>query len=537
LGDDDAADDSGVDFGREIVGEEMGAGGVTPTPIKCESEEENVAPIGEQRGAVVDEFGEKRCGKWSETYGAEEADVDPSEIAVGAGEIVELGLLANPEDAVGHDAHEEDEQARRQYDECATEIVFGVNGFGGGDAEVEDKQRHGDGEDAVAECGNAFHALTGNTVVEGVHPTKFSIGVGVGWRLKKGIRELAEGAIIVSQRTRHNPRLAQIPFGFAQGRLSLRKERSLGTTMRAEFAEKGRGVRGECVGGMRQVAGARDRACGALVMVCLLVVMCPGAAWAQGSEPPQNPTQNPSQDPGQTPGKEPPDAPGESKKDESANPVQQVQDRTKQAVGMTKDVATAGLLKARDWESSRIAGIYVGKNRKLLTLSAEQRKDIYLKQTLTTPEAYVKRMFGALLDQASGTPRQWQGGIGGFGERWASREGQFIAANSLAALGNAKLGYEVRYDRCKCDGLWPRTRHAFIRNLLTYDRSEEHLHPQWALYGGAFGGGALSAVWKPGSQNALTNGAYGMLGQLGYGTLLNFVTEFAQEINRKQGVK
>jgi hypothetical protein len=268
-------------------------------------------------------------------------------------------------------------------------------------------------------------------------------------------------------------------------------------------------------------------------MACLLWGMPHPVARAQVSEPSPNPPQNPEP----APAKPLPDAPGESKKDDSANPVQQIEDKTKQAVGATKDVATAGLIKARDWESSRIAGIYVGKNRKLVSLTAEQRKEIYLKQTLTTPEAYGKRMFGALIDQAEGTPRQWPGGIGGFGERWASREGQFITANTLAALGNAKLGYEVRYNRCKCDGLWPRTRHAFVRNLLTYDRSEEHLRPQWALYGGAFGAGALSTVWKPGTQNALTNGAYGMLGQLGYGTLLNFVTEFAQEINRKQGVK
>jgi hypothetical protein len=208
-----------------------------------------------------------------------------------------------------------------------------------------------------------------------------------------------------------------------------------------------------------------------------------------------------------------------------------------QVVDLTKNEATKELLKARDWESSRIFGIYVGKNRKLVTLTPEQRKEIYLKQTLTTPEAYVKRMFGALVDQAEGNPRQWQGGIGGFGERWASREGQFIAANSIAAYGNYKLGYEVRYDRCKCDGTWPRIRHAFIRNLVTYDRSEEHLHPQWALYGGAFGGGALSTAWRPGTQNAAVNGGYGMLGQLAYGTLLNVVTEFGREINRKQGIE
>ena len=113
LGDYDAADYGGVDFGRKVVDEEMGAGGVAPAPKECESEEEDVAPIDEERGAVVDEFGEQRCGEWSEGDDAEEGDVNPGEIAVGAGEVVELGLLADPEDAVGHDAHEENEQARR----------------------------------------------------------------------------------------------------------------------------------------------------------------------------------------------------------------------------------------------------------------------------------------------------------------------------------------------------------------------------------------------------------------------------------------
>jgi hypothetical protein len=279
-----------------------------------------------------------------------------------------------------------------------------------------------------------------------------------------------------------------------------------------------------------------------LVTVCALML---GAAWAQGSEPAQNPAQNPPQNPspnstpstapdsgqrsGQAPAQPLPDSPGE-KKEESANPVQAVADKT-------KDVATAGLKKARDWESGWIAGEYVGRNRKLVTLTREQREEIYLRQTLTTPEAYIKRMFAAGIDQARGTPWQWGGGLEGYGKRFASREGQFVASNSLAALGNAGMGYEVRYDKCKCHGLWPRTRHAFIRNLVTYDRSEEHLRPQWALYGGAFGGGALSTAWKPGSHNAFAEGGGAMVEQVGWGTLLNFFTEFSREINRKQGVK
>jgi hypothetical protein len=297
-----------------------------------------------------------------------------------------------------------------------------------------------------------------------------------------------------------------------------------------------------------------------VLMVCMLVAVGQGRGWAQGSEPGQsqgqgghgqagagqgseaksqnNPgqaSQSSQQSSGQS-GKELPNAPSEEKKEPGANPVHQVEDKTKQVGEMTKDAATAGLIRARNWESTWIEGVYVRRDQPLFTPTAKQREEIYLRQTLTTPGAYLKRMFGAGIDQASGTPRQWDDGWGGYAERFASREGQFITANTLAALGNAKLGYEVRYDKCKCDGVWPRTRHAFMRNLVTYDRSERNWRPQWALYGGAFGGGALSATWKPGSPNAAAEGARAMAGQVGWGTLLNFVTEFSKEINRKQGV-
>ncbi len=134
----------------------------------------------------------------------------------------------------------------------------------------------------------------------------------------------------------------------------------------------------------------------------------------------------------------------------------------------------------------------------------------------------MKRMFGCGNRPGAGNPPQWDDGWGGYAERFASREGQFITANTLAALGNAKLGYEVRYDKCKCSGVWPRTRHAILRNFLTYDRTEENLRPQWALYGGAFGGGVVATTWKPGSQSYLENGVWGVLGQAGYGDATEF---------------
>jgi hypothetical protein len=267
------------------------------------------------------------------------------------------------------------------------------------------------------------------------------------------------------------------------------------------------------------------------VLACAFVAAAAGRARGQT---PQNPPPEPAR---KTPAQELPDAPEISPKDEGAGPVQQIEDKTKQAAEMTQHAAEEELIKARNWEASWISGVFVGKHQELVTLTPREREEIYLRQTLITPGAYMKRMFAAGIDQARGVPSQWDDGFAGYAERFASREGQFITANTLAALGNAKLGYEVRYDRCKCKGLWPRTRHAIIRNFLTYDRGEQNLRPQWALYGGAFGGGLVSTTWKPSPKNAWANGGWAVLGQAGYGTLLNFVIEFSREINRKQGVK
>lgn len=200
-------------------------------------------------------------------------------------------------------------------------------------------------------------------------------------------------------------------------------------------------------------------------------------------------------------------------------------------------VGELALVKARDWESGWFTGVFVPKGQNLTPLNSAQRRELYLQQTLATPGAYTKRMFAAAIDQARGVPRQWDGGWRGYGERFASREGQFISANSLAALGNAAMKYEPRYDQCQCSGFWPRARHAILRNFLTYNIGEQDLHPQWALYGGAFGGGLISTAWKPHPRNAFAEGGRAMLGQAGYGALLNFFIEFAGDINRKIGAK
>ena len=233
--------------------------------------------------------------------------------------------------------------------------------------------------------------------------------------------------------------------------------------------------------------------------------------------------------------------PSDQKKEDTGNPAEAVAEETGKvtlkAAEATVKVGELALVKARNWEAGWLTGIFVEKGEPRIPLTFNQRRELYLQQTLTTPGAYMKRMFGAGIDQARGVPSQWDDGWGGYAERWASREGQFISANTLAAAGNAALKYEPRYDQCDCSGFWRRTRHAIVRNFLTYGRDEQEYRPQWALYGGAFGGGLISTAWKPQPRNAFAEGGRAMLEQAGYGAALNFFIEFAGDINRKLGAK
>lgn len=246
-------------------------------------------------------------------------------------------------------------------------------------------------------------------------------------------------------------------------------------------------------------------------------------------QPAQTPPSQDLPDAPQSPTPQSTQAP-DDKKEESANPMSVAAEKTKAATMVT-------LTKARDWEASWVTGVYIPRDAERIPLTGDERREYYLKQTLTTPGAYMKRMFSAGFDQARGVPYQWDDGWTGYLERFASREGQFVASNSLAALGNAALKYEPRYDRCRCDRFWPRVQHAIMRNFLTYDQSELHLRPQWALYGGALGGGLISTAWKPKPRNAFAEGGRAAAEQGGYGIAWNLFLEFAGDINRKLGTK
>ena len=177
-------------------------------------------------------------------------------------------------------------------------------------------------------------------------------------------------------------------------------------------------------------------------------------------------------------------------------------------------------------------GSYVPKDIALQPLDRHKRFDLYIRQTYTTSGIYIKTTLFALHDQITNKEPEWGSGFTGFAKRLGNRQIQFIFQNSVTSLGDGMLRWEPRYDRCRCDGFWPRTRHAIVRNFVTYGRNERSLRPQVMPYLGAFGASALATTWEPGHSSWQVQGYQGAITQVFVGAGINWIGEFAPEIVR-----
>lgn len=177
-------------------------------------------------------------------------------------------------------------------------------------------------------------------------------------------------------------------------------------------------------------------------------------------------------------------------------------------------------------------GSYVPRTVQLRSLNPDERLKLYVRQTYMTPGIYIKTTIFAVHDQITNSNPGWGGGFQGFAKRLGDRQLQFIIQNSVTSVGDAAVGWEPRYDRCRCDRFWPRTRHAILRNFVTYDRTEKSLRPQIMPYLGAFGGAALATRWQPGDPSWQVRGYQAAITQVFVGMGINWLGEFAPEIVR-----
>jgi hypothetical protein len=177
-------------------------------------------------------------------------------------------------------------------------------------------------------------------------------------------------------------------------------------------------------------------------------------------------------------------------------------------------------------------GSYVPKEVPLESLNGDMRFKLYIRQTYLTWGIYFKTLCFTLRDQNHDTYPEWGDGFDGFMKRYASRQGEFILQNSVIALGDGALGWEPRYDRCRCKGFWARTRHALSRNFVTYARDEKSLRPQVFPYLGAFTGSVAATTWTPGQNQWQVKGYQAAITQIPVGMGINWISEFAPEITR-----
>ena len=178
-------------------------------------------------------------------------------------------------------------------------------------------------------------------------------------------------------------------------------------------------------------------------------------------------------------------------------------------------------------------GAYVPKDVPLIPLTGNQRFKLYIRQTYTTPGIYIKTGFFAIHDQVRGTPPDWGDGFSGFAKRVGSNQATNIIQNSFTSLGQAAVGWEPRYDRCRCSGAWPRFSHAFIRNFVTYARNEQSIRPNIMPFAAAFGAGAIGATWNPNNPTITVKGYQSVFTQAWVGVLVNSIGEFAPDIKKK----
>jgi len=177
-------------------------------------------------------------------------------------------------------------------------------------------------------------------------------------------------------------------------------------------------------------------------------------------------------------------------------------------------------------------GSYIPRAVPLVSLNPPQRFQLYIRQTFTTPGIYIKTTLFALHDQITDSEPEWGSGFGGFVKCFGNRQIQFVLQNSVTSLGDGMLGWEPRYDRCRCDGVWPRTRQALVRNFVTYARTDKSLRPQLMPYLGTFSASALATTWEPGNASWQVRGYQAAITQVFIGAGMNWIGEFGPEIGR-----
>jgi len=180
-----------------------------------------------------------------------------------------------------------------------------------------------------------------------------------------------------------------------------------------------------------------------------------------------------------------------------------------------------------------VTGIASVSSTNYTPLTSHERWKLYFKQNYWSMGAYFGPCVSALLvDQTTGEPPEWGGGIGGYGRRLGSRLGTAIVQGTFQAPVAALLGEDVRYISSGQEGFKKRAKHVVLFSFITYN-TQGHKTLNVANIGGFYASSAVSTLWLPQKESVglytLTDGSK----QAGLTILINMIQEFWPDIQQK----
>ena len=131
------------------------------------------------------------------------------------------------------------------------------------------------------------------------------------------------------------------------------------------------------------------------------------------------------------------------------------------------------------------------------------------------------------IDQENNSPPEWKQGVGGYSKRFGSDFGTEAVSTTTRYALSETFREDALYYRCRCNGVFPRLRHAVISTLTARRGEDGHrVFSVPALI--APYAGSMTAVygWYPsrfGAKDGLRMGNYTMLGLVGANIGLEFL--------------
>ena len=164
-------------------------------------------------------------------------------------------------------------------------------------------------------------------------------------------------------------------------------------------------------------------------------------------------------------------------------------------------------------------------------LTASQRSSLFFKGYLGSPLAYYESLATSsgqfMIDEPEGWPRT----TAGYAERAGTAFTLLVVEEGVREAGDAALGLDPRYYRCRCTGVLHRSGHALKMTFLAYD-SAGHLHLDTPRLVGDYGGSMLVTTWYPARNAPLVQGVQMGHAQVGFDVGINLVREFTPELKR-----